>query len=302
MTTYCDIELMNQLFEGVYVVDTQRKIVFWNKGSERITGYASEEVVNKYCHNNLLQHVDETGKLLCFSGCPLHHTIETGELQQAHVFLRHKEGHRVPVSVKSIALYNEKKEIIGAIEIFTDERFQKEIIHENISLKDELMKDPLTQITNRRYFEFSLKNMIDEYQQFNQRFGVLMFDIDYFKNINDTYGHVVGDEILKLVSKSLASNIKRFDVVSRWGGEEFIGLFVVDNENDLRAIAERLRNIVMKSSFLHETKDIQVTISIGGAMVQPKHDVKGLINLADQALYVSKSLGRNQTTIINTSN
>jgi two-component system, cell cycle response regulator len=299
MTSYYDQDLLNQLFEGVYVVDTQRKIVFWNKGSERITGYQSEEVVNKYCHNNLLQHVDEQGKLLCFAGCPLHHTIQTGELQEAHVYLKHKEGYRVPVSVKSIPLYNENKNIIGAIEIFTDERFQKEVIDENVSLKHELMKDPLTQIPNRRYFEFSLKNMIEEYQQFNQRFGVLMFDIDYFKVINDTYGHILGDEILKLVSKSLTSSIKRHDVVSRWGGEEFIGLFAVDNENDLRAVAERLRNVVMKSSYLHETKDIQVTVSIGGAMIYPNLSSKVIIDLADQALYMSKSLGRNQTTIMN---
>ncbi len=299
MTDCYDQNLLNQLFEGVYVVDRERKIVFWNKGSERITGYSSEEVVNKYCHNNLLQHVDEQGKLLCFAGCPLHHTIQTGELQEAHVYLKHKEGYRVPVSVKSIPLYNENKNIIGAIEIFTDERFQKEVIDENVSLKHELMKDPLTQIPNRRYFEFALKNMIEEYQQFNQRFGILMFDIDYFKVINDTYGHMLGDEILKLVSKSLVSNIKRHDVVSRWGGEEFIGLFVVDNENDLRAVAERLRNIVMKSSYLHETKDIQVTVSIGGAMIYPNLSMEGIIDLADQALYMSKSLGRNQTTIIN---
>ncbi len=299
MISYYDQDLLNQLFEGVYVVDRERKIVFWNKGSERITGYSSEEVVNKYCHNNLLQHVDEQGKLLCFAGCPLHHTIQTGELQEAHVYLKHKEGYRVPVSVKSIPLYNENKNIIGAIEIFTDERFQKEVIDENVSLKHELMKDPLTQIPNRRYFEFSLKHMIEEYQQFNQRFGVLMFDIDYFKVINDTYGHIIGDEILKLVSKSLTSSIKRHDVVSRWGGEEFIGLFAVDNENDLRAVAERLRNVVMKSSYLHETKDIQVTVSIGGAMIYPNLSIEGIIDLADQALYMSKSLGRNQTTIIN---
>lgn len=299
MTDCYDQNLLNQLFEGVYVVDRERKIVFWNKGSERITGYSSEEVVNKYCHNNLLQHVDDQGKMLCFAGCPLHYTIQTGELQQAHVYLKHKQGHRVPVSVKSIPLYNDKKSIIGAIEVFTDERFQKEVIHENKTLKDELMKDPLTQIPNRRYFEFALKNMIEEYQQFNQRFGILMFDIDYFKVINDTYGHMLGDEILKLVSKSLVSNIKRHDVVSRWGGEEFIGSFVVDNENDLRAVAERLRNIVMKSSYLHETKDIQVTVSIGGAMIYPNLSMEGIIDLADQALYMSKSLGRNQTTIIN---
>lgn len=293
-----DTRLLDQLFEGVYIVDTKRKIVFWNHGSERITGYKAEEVIDKYCHHNLLQHVDESGKLLCFSGCPLHHTIETGIVNQAHVFLKHKEGYRVPVSVKSIPLYDAQGTISGAIEIFTDERFQREIIHENEQLKDELMKDPLTQIANRRHFEFSLKNSIEEYHQFNQRFGILMIDVDYFKNINDTYGHNVGDEILKLVSKTLVSNIKRFDVVSRWGGEEFIGLFVVNNEHDLKVIAERLRLIVEKSTYVHQEHELSVTISIGGVMINPQLNAKSIIDFADQALYQSKESGRNKVTII----
>lgn len=298
MNNLYDPSLFNHLFEGVYVVDTQRRIIFWNHGSERITGYKADEVVNKYCHNNLLQHVDDQGKLLCFAGCPLHHTIQTGEIQQAHVYLKHKEGYRVPVSVKSIPLYDTNHHIVGAIEIFTDERFQKEILNENELLKDELMRDALTQIANRRHFEFTLKTMIEQYHQFNQSFGILMFDIDYFKVINDTYGHSVGDEILKLVAKSLVSNIKTHDVISRWGGEEFVGLFMVNHESELKAIAERCRVIVEKSSYNHLKHDIKVTVSIGGVMMKPNMNAKALIDLADQALYTSKSNGRNQSTLI----
>jgi two-component system, cell cycle response regulator len=290
---------MDHLFEGVYVVDTHRKIIFWNQGSERITGYTSEEVVNKFCHHNILQHVDESGKMLCLHGCPLHHTIKTGEIQQAHVFLRHKEGYRVPVSVKSIPLYDENNIIVGAIEVFTDERFQREIMNENEFLKDEIMKDPLTQIANRRFFEFSLKNKIEQYHLFNRNFGVLMFDIDHFKNVNDTYGHVLGDEILKLVAKSLVSNIKTYDVISRWGGEEFVGLFEVSNEKGLHSIAERLRNIISKDIHLEEGKpEIKVTISIGGTMMSQLCHDRLLIEKSDQALYQSKQTGRNKTTII----
>jgi len=299
MSVNYDHRFMDHLFEGVYIVDTQRRIIYWNQGSERITGYTSEEVLNKFCHTNILQHVDERGKLLCLNGCPLHHTIKTGEIQHAHVFLRHKEGYRVPVNVKSIPLYDENETIIGAIEVFTDERFQREIMNENEFLKDEIMKDPLTQIANRRFFEFSLKNKIEQFQLFNQNFGVLMFDIDHFKHVNDTYGHVIGDEILKLVAKSLVSNIKTNDVVSRWGGEEFVGLFEVDNEKGLLSIAERLRNIVAKTSYNEkEIGEIKVTISIGGTMMGPICHDRLLIEKADQALYQSKQAGRNKTTII----
>ncbi len=294
-----DKDLMSQLFEGVYVVDTNRKIIFWNEGSERITGYKADEVVNKHCFNNILQHIDKEGKQLCFGGCPLHHTIQTGEIQQSHVFLKHKEGYRVPVLVKSLPIYDDRQQIVGAIEVFTDERFQKNIFLENETLKDELMKDPLTQISNRRYFEFSLQKVIEQFSQFEKKFGVLLFDIDNFKHINDTYGHLVGDEILKVVAKSLSSNMKKSDLISRWGGEEFIGLFDVESKNDLFSIADRLRIIVSKSSYkLEDNTDLQVSISIGGTIMNEGLLQKHLIEKADQGLYQSKKNGRNQVTII----
>ena len=111
-------ELIPYLFEGVYVVDKDRKIIYWNEGSERITGYQSEEVVNKHCFDNILQHVDEEGKLLCFSGCPLQYTLETGVINHANIYLRHKKGYRVPVSVKSIPIYDNDNKVIAAIEIY----------------------------------------------------------------------------------------------------------------------------------------------------------------------------------------
>lgn len=120
-----DQNFMSQLFEGVSVVDKSRRIVFWNEGSERITGYKADEVVNRFCYHNILQHVDQDGKELCFNGCPLHHTLETKAVNHGHVFLKHKEGYRVPVSVKTIPMLDNHGNIIGAIEIFTDERFQK---------------------------------------------------------------------------------------------------------------------------------------------------------------------------------
>lgn len=294
-----DKDLISHLFEGVYVVDTNRKIVFWNEGSERITGYKAEEVVNKHCFDNILQHVDKEGNQLCFGGCPLHTTIRTGEIQQSHVFLKHKEGYRVPVMVKSLPIYNDMQQIVGAIEVFTDEKFQKSVFLENETLKDELMKDPLTQIANRRFFEFSLQKVIEQFGQFDKKFGVLLFDIDNFKQINDTYGHLVGDEILKVVAKSLTSNMKKSDLISRWGGEEFIGLFDVESKNDLFSIADRLRIIVSKSSYkLDDNTTLQVTISVGGTLMSEHSLQKHLIEKADQGLYQSKKNGRNQVTII----
>lgn len=290
--------LITHLYEGVYVVDRDRKIIYWNEGSERITGYKKEEVVNRHCFDNILQHVDYQGKQLCFGGCPLHNTIQTGITNESHVFLRHKEGYRIPVSVKAIPIYDKDNKITGAIEVFTDERFQREIFNENERLKNELMKDPLTEIANRRYFEFKLKHIFEEAKLFNKPFGMLMFDIDHFKAVNDTHGHLIGDEILRIVAKTLTSNLGENDVISRWGGEEFIGIFKADNEDELKDIAEKMRQLISNSTYKKSDGEIlKVTISIGGTIYKSDDLSSEIIKRSDDLLYQSKKNGRNQSTI-----
>lgn len=290
--------LIPYLYEGVYVVDKNRKIIFWNEGSHRITGYTSQEVTNSFCFNNILQHVDDTGKQLCLDGCPLQKTLDNGMINEARVYLKHKDGYRIPVMVKTLPIYDDKQSIVAAIEVFTDERFQKQIFQENLELKDKLRIDPLTQIANRHFFDFQLNKKLDEAKVFNNAFGILMIDIDHFKYVNDTYGHLIGDEILKIVAQSLSSNTQKTDLVSRWGGEEFIILVDVNNNDDLLKVAERLRHVVETSSYqLEDGGTIQVTISIGGTIASPLDNVKTLIAKADENMYFAKQNGRNQSKI-----
>ena len=91
-------QMMNMLREGVYLVDLDRKITFWNKAAERISGYRSDEVLGSSCKDNILIHVDSTGRNLCNDGCPLHATMADREIRMADVFLHHRRGYRVPVS------------------------------------------------------------------------------------------------------------------------------------------------------------------------------------------------------------
>ena len=293
-----DYDLLSHMYEGIYVVDKNRKIIFWNQGSEIITGYKSEEVVQKACYNNILRHVTEDGKELCFNGCPLHDTLATGNINEASVYLHHKEGHRVPVTVKSIPLYEGDK-IVAAIEVFTENNSNsKETIIENRELKKLLITDELTQIPNRRYLDFHLGNMKKEKDEFDLKFGVLFFDIDLFKNINDTYGHNTGDEILKMVSKTLSSNLRSDDKIGRWGGEEFIAIMHVSKESSLEKIANKLRVLVSKSSYNTEDNlSISVNVSIGGAIIKDGESIEELIQRADDNMYISKKTGRNKVTV-----
>ena len=297
MYKYDTNEFMSNLYEGVYIVDKNRKLVFWNSGSEQITGYSANEVVNKYCFDNILKHVDKSGKKLCIEGCPLLDTIQTGKVNENEVFLEHKSGYRVPVSIKTFPLFDDHNNVTAAVEVFTDMRYKKDQYKENVALKEAIQKDELTKIYNRRYLEFQINQAIKESNDFNHSFGILFIDIDHFKNVNDTYGHNIGDEILKIISSTVDANLREGDMIGRWGGEEFISIIKSSDRDKLLEIAERLRILCASSTYKDKKHTINVTVSIGGTLYKKGESIKEMIERADQNMYQSKETGRNKVTI-----
>ena len=129
--------------------------------------------------------------------------------------------------------------------------------------------------------------------------GVLMLDIDHFKAVNDTYGHLVGDRVLKSVCAIVRSSLREGDVLLRYGGEELLAVLPAASSTDLHEMGERLRQAVEDSSVTDGEKTVRVTLSAGGA-AYPTHNVEredGLIGLADEALYRAKKGGRNRVEI-----
>ncbi len=122
-------------------------------------------------------------------------------------------------------------------------------------------------------------------------------DIDHFKKVNDTYGHDIGDEVLKFVANTFVTNSRPFDSYGRWGGEEFIGIIRNITCEGLEHIGNRLRLLVENSYILHENKKLQVTISIGATLVKDDDTIESLVKRADILLYQSKAAGRNRLTI-----
>lgn len=291
-------EILENLDEGVYFVDLNRKITFWNEAASNITGYKTNEVIGTYCYDNLLKHIDDFGNQLCLNGCPLHKTIEDLKKRTAKVYLHHKKGHRVKVFVKTIPLLDDNKEIIGAIEIFNMSNGESNIDSEEIkNLKELAYKDQLTKLFNRKYLEQYLDLKYKEFKNFNKKFSLIFLDIDHFKEINDTYGHDIGDEVLKMVSKSLSESIREDDLVIRWGGEEFVILCGSMSRNDLKKLSNTIRVLVKNSYFLYKDKKINVTISLGATIIKKEDTKKSLIKRTDKLMYKSKKSGRDMVSL-----
>ena len=206
--------ILDNLYDGVYFVDCERKITFWNKGAERITGYAAGEVLDSRCYDNILMHVDSHGKLLCQDGCPLAATLRDGSERTADVYLRHKDGHRVSVNVRITPLRDKAGQIVGGVEVFTDNSLQLSAVARMESFEKLAYLDPLTGTANRRFAEIALHARYEEFKRYGWPFGLVFTDIDRFKRINDECGHAAGDEVLKMVAKTLMNSARYFDVVA----------------------------------------------------------------------------------------
>jgi diguanylate cyclase (GGDEF)-like protein len=121
-------------------------------------------------------------------------------------------------------------------------------------------------------------------------------DIDYFKTFNDTFGHAVGDEILRTVAQSLNTNARPFDLFGRWGGEEFLGIIKNVGQIQLMEVAHRIRSLVSQSYVMEDSKRVGVTISMGATLVQQGEPWMETVARSDTLLYQSKAAGRNQVT------
>jgi diguanylate cyclase (GGDEF)-like protein/PAS domain S-box-containing protein len=290
--------ILDQIEDGVYFVDRDKRILLWNRSAERITGFGRGEVIGENCGNRWLGHIDASGRLLCTNGCPLQRAVDTGVPIEADAFLQHKLGHRVPVKVKTVPLRDRNNQVVGAVEVFrsaVDDHQRGQLIQE---LSHLAMIDDLTMLPNRRHFDFQLDRRLGELGRFGWPFGTLMIDIDQFKQVNDRAGHQAGDEILRLVARTLSSNCRGVDTIARWGGEEFTAIITNVHEDELRLVAEKFRAMVEASGLREaESAPLQVTVSIGGAVARASDTAADLMKRADEMMYAAKRSGRNRVCI-----
>jgi len=176
------------------------------------------------------------------------------------------------------------------------EKLQRELQ----SAKSEALTDPLTQVLNRRGFDIQMKKLIANPDFNGQHASFLMLDIDFFKKINDSYGHLFGDSVLCGIATSLTAHVKGRDTVARLGGEEFAIILPDTPTQGAFILAEQIRRSIERVKIRRSGKHEDVggiTISIGIADCANSDDWKNTLGQADRALYVSKKTGRNKTTI-----
>jgi diguanylate cyclase (GGDEF)-like protein/PAS domain S-box-containing protein len=283
--------------DGVYIADRNLRFLYCNEAAFRMTGYKAQEITGRTCEERGVCPIGSMGKKLCQPGCILAECMKDGETREAQVFLRHKQGRRVPVSFRVEPIRAADGSIAGVVEILKDDSARHDASRKAEAMERLAFVDPLTQTRNRRFLAMALHTAVREFQITRVPFGLLMIDLDHFKDINDSFGHGVGDDALRRVAKALVSTLRPTDTVGRWGGDEFLAIVREVNQETLQELSERcvikVARIAIPGS---DGKFISTSISVGGTLILPGDSFRSLVKRADELLYESKKGGRGRAT------
>jgi diguanylate cyclase (GGDEF)-like protein/PAS domain S-box-containing protein len=275
--------------ELVITCDREAVIRFVNPSSQTLLGYEPHELVGRPW--SLIVHADDREAELALIAADF-----AGR------------GAALPVQTRYVTKTGEVRLFswTGGFDAESDEMFYvaRDVtadVEARAEAEQRSRTDPVTGIANRTHFAASLEVELQRWQRAGRPLGVLMLDVDYFKRVNDTYGHVIGDAVLCSIATRLTRLVRGGDLVARWGGEEFALLLPdVPSEDALERLAESLRQAISAGPVLVDGRQpsIIVTVSVGGVFAAPgPWSADFLIDAADRALYVAKRAGRNQTRL-----
>ena len=283
--------VFDQSETGVYIVDRKRRILYWNSGAERITGYLTQEVMGEFCQNDLMMHCDANGRGMCAALCPMAATMLDGGPRETVMFVRHRRGHRLPVRMRSRAILGPDGHAIGAVEVF--EALGAPQRTETSLLETYGCLDPLSNLANRQYGEMRLAHAIEALRVFNIPFGWLAVELDKIDELEHRFGHGVIDTAVKLIASTLDANVGALDLVSYWEpGEYRIECHSCWREG-LAELAQKLVMLVRASNLEWWGDSRHVTVSIGGGVSLAGDTRQDLEARASAALALCRERGGN---------
>jgi PAS domain S-box-containing protein len=259
--------LLDNISDGIYFVDLQKNITYWNKGAEKITGFTSEEVIGSKCSNNILNHISGCGEQMCKGDCPLQYTLNDGFEREAEVYLSHKNGARIPVKLKTTPIYDKDENMIGAVEIFSDNSSAVGAYEMADRLRKFAFVDEITGLPNKKYMQIKIENLINELEKHNVVFGMIIVNIENYKELHEK----------SVIAKTLNAIITPYHILGRFDDNSFVIIVPNVNENDFNEFKNRLSIIVNNCNLgmikLTEEKNEKINLCFSGGIVKEKNEI-----------------------------
>lgn len=287
---------------GLVILDKELHVCYWNRWMQLHSAIAPDEIIGTPIGDvfsnlkrprflNNCKAVFTFGNF-CFFSQKLHHYLFPFKPISSFDF----DFQNMQQSCTMGPLRNEKGDInylfIAVHDVTETVNFEQKLMALN-------MIDALTGVNNRRSLETHLKEELERHKRYGHPLSLIMFDIDHFKHVNDTYGHQCGDYVLQMIAELIVSSIRSEDILARYGGEEFCCILPETPIAAAMVLAERFRKKIADHVFEYEKDRIRVTISLGVSAMSPKiKTCDMLLKNADDGLYTAKNRGRNQMEVV----
>ena len=295
---------LDQIFDtvniGLVIMDRELKVKHWNRWMSQHSRIAAEEIVGTL----ITDHFPELSTPGFQRNCKA--VLAFGNFsffsQKLHRFLFPFKpvgsfGAKFEQMQQSCTMGPLRGEDNAITSIFIIVQDVTELATYEQKMMEMNVRDGLTGIYNRRHFENRLSSECERHERYDRRLSMIMIDIDFFKKVNDTYGHQCGDYVLKSVSSGIAQAIRKTDCLARYGGEEFCCLLPETEIANASLLAESLRTQVEGMQLVYDSTPIKVTISLGVSELAQGDSAQQLLKNADEALYRAKSDGRNRVVV-----
>jgi diguanylate cyclase len=303
------MDILQNIDAGLVVMDKHYKIELWNSFMQNHSGISPEDVLNRSIFSIFPELPEAWFKHKAQSVFVLQNATFTTWEQRPYLF---RFPHYRPITGSAEHMYQnstiiplpDPKGLVEHICLIvydvTDTAVNKIAQqHANEQLQNLSRMDHLTGLFNRGYWELQLVKEFKRFDRYEHPSSLIMLDIDHFKKVNDTYGHTVGDDVIRQVSRAIKEQVRDLDIAGRYGGEEFGIILTGTDSTGAATFAERLRQTIENMVVRSEGQEVEFTVSLGISQLSNSIvDHRGWIEKADQALYKSKEGGRNRFTII----
>ena len=281
--------LLDQMDEGIYIVDCDRRILYWNGGAERITGYYAHEIMGRLCQGDMLMHCDESGRVLSGNECPIQEVMENGAPHEATLYMRHRHGHRIPVHIRSQAICEAGGTRVGAVEIFEEAAAHALPDLSNLAAYDCLDE---TGALKRPFGEMKARQAVEALNLFGIPFSWLRIELDEMDRLDHRYGHGMVEAAVKMIAETVTANLKTLDWLTYWDRGEFRiearGYSLMELE-DLR---RTLQMLVRKSTLEWWGDPVRLTVSVTVRMVERGDTVESLERWESEVVAIGNAQSR----------
>ncbi len=293
--------ILQSIRDPLCIFQKDFKIVFANNEYAEMKGVNLSDIIGKRCYSTIHKR-----RIPC-KDCIVKKTIESGNQFAKEKIVRRDEEIEFWWEIYTYPVIDEKRDVAFVIEYARDITGRKRAEEENrkliMRLKEFSRYDDLTGLLNRKTVIECLYHEFEKSKRYGGELSIVFCDVDNFKEINDICGHIAGDTVLKNLADALKNNIRKTDIIGRYGGDEFLLILPGTSLKGTRRLAEKIRNNIMKIKFPVNSKKFNLSMSFGIAGFNRNiKDHYQLIHMADQALYRSKNSGKNIITIYSDNN